>query len=114
MILRGDNMMAIEEKSNKYMFKKVEGELYGYYRDLRRKEVIKEEINTLNNMLEKIDKNIQAEEAYQKAEKYILEKQYDKALFYARKALSLKSKHTNRLTDIVILCERWNPPIYSE
>ena len=26
----GDNMMAIEEKSNKYMFKKVEGELYGY------------------------------------------------------------------------------------
>lgn len=29
-------MMAIEEKNNKYMFKKVEGELYGYYRDLKR------------------------------------------------------------------------------
>lgn len=51
-------MMAIEKKSNKHMFKKVEGELYGYYRDLKRKEIVKEEINTLNNMLEKIDKNI--------------------------------------------------------
>ena len=51
-------MMAIEEKSNKYMFSKIEAQLYEYYRDLRRKEVIKEEINTLNNMLEKIDKNI--------------------------------------------------------
>ena len=51
-------MMTIEEKSNKYMFKKVEGELYGYYRDLKRKEIVKEEIDTLNNMLEKIDKNI--------------------------------------------------------
>lgn len=51
-------MMAIEEKNNKYMFKKVEGELYGYYRDLKRKEIVKEEIDTLNNMLEKIDKNI--------------------------------------------------------
>lgn len=51
-------MMVIEKKSNKHMFKKVEGELYGYYRDLKRKEIVKEEINTLNNMLEKIDKNI--------------------------------------------------------
>lgn len=51
-------MMAIEEKSNKYMFSKIEGELYGYYRDLKRKEIVKEEIDTLNNMLEKIDKNI--------------------------------------------------------
>ena len=72
------------------------------------------DVSKAKELIEKIDKNIQAEEAYQKAEKYILEKQYDKALFYARKALSLKSKHTNRLTDIVILCERWNPPIYSE
>lgn len=51
-------MMAIEEKSNKYMFSKIEGELYGYYRDLKRKEIVKEEIDTLNNMLEEIDKNI--------------------------------------------------------
>lgn len=75
------------------------------------------DVSKAKELIEKIDKNIQAEEAYQKAEKYILEKQYDKALFYARKALSLKSlksKQTNRLTDIVILCERWNPPIYSE
>lgn len=72
------------------------------------------DVSKAKGLIEKIDKNIQSEEAYQKAEKYILEKQYDKALFFARKALSLKSKHTNRLTDIVILCERWNPPIYSE
>lgn len=72
------------------------------------------DVSKAKGLIEKIDKNIQAEEAYQKAEKYILEKQYDKALFYARKALSLKSKHTNRLTDIVLLCERWNPPIYTE
>ena len=51
-------MMAIEGKSNKYMFSKIEGELYGYYRDLKRKEIVKEEIDTLNNMLEEIDKNI--------------------------------------------------------
>ena len=51
-------MMAIEEKSNKYMFSKIEGELYGYYRDLKRKEIVKEEIDTLNNMLEEIDNNI--------------------------------------------------------
>ena len=51
-------MMVIEEKSNKYMFSKIEGELYGYYRDLKRKEIVKEEIDTLNNMLEEIDKNI--------------------------------------------------------
>ena len=44
-------MMAIEEKSNKYMFSKIEGELYGYYRDLKRKEIVKEEIDNLNNML---------------------------------------------------------------
>lgn len=72
------------------------------------------DVSKAKELIEKIDKNIQAEEAYQKAEKYILEKQYDKALFYAKKALSLKSKRTNRLTDIVIHCERWNPPIYSE
>ena len=39
-------MMVIEEKSNKYMFSKIEAQLYEYYRDLRRKEVIREEINT--------------------------------------------------------------------
>lgn len=72
------------------------------------------DVSKAKELIEKIDKNIQAEEAYQKAEKYILEKQYDKALYYAKKALSLKSKRTNRLTDIVIHCERWNPPIYSE
>lgn len=51
-------MMAIEGKSNKYMFSKIEDELSEYYIDLKRKEIVKKEIDTLNNMLEEIDKNI--------------------------------------------------------
>ena len=45
-------------EDKKYMFKKVEGELYGYYRDLKKKKMVEDEINFLNRMLGAIDHKI--------------------------------------------------------
>lgn len=61
-----------------------------------------------NNLLN----NIIAEDAYEKAERYFKEKQWDKSLAYAKKAISLTNNHGDRLKAIISLSEKWNPPTY--
>ena len=56
--------------------------------------------------------NIIAEDAYEKAERYFKEKQWDKSLAYAKKAISLTNNHGDRLKAIISLSEKWNPPTY--
>ena len=51
-------MMAIEQKENKYMFRKTEKQLYGYYEDLKKKEATKRNIDDLNNAIDTIDDKI--------------------------------------------------------
>ena len=66
------------------------------------------------NILEKVDRVIKAEEAnaaYIKAEQYMKEKKYDKALPYAQKALMLGSEHKDRINEIIKICEEWNLPV---
>ena len=45
--------MAIEEKSNKYMFRKTEKKLHDYYEDIQKKEVIKKNIEDLKTAIER-------------------------------------------------------------
>lgn len=46
-------MMAIEEKSNKYMFRKTEKKLYDYYEDIKKKKIIKNNIEDLKTAIER-------------------------------------------------------------
>ena len=59
-----------------------------------------------------LKKDVIAEDAYEKAERYFKEKQWDKSLAYAQKAISLTESHKKRLEEIIIQCKRWNPPTY--
>ena len=51
-------MMVIEEKENKYIFRKTEKQLYQYFEDLKKKEAIKKNIDDLNNAIDIIDDKI--------------------------------------------------------
>ena len=51
-------MMVIEEKENKYIFRKTEKQLYSYYEDLKKKEAIKKNIDDLNSVIDEIDTKI--------------------------------------------------------
>lgn len=59
---------------------------------------------------------IEAEEAYEKAELYFSNeyKAYDKAIYYAQKAGALSKNHSKRLSEIINICKKFNPPPYSE
>lgn len=50
--------MVIEEKENKYIFRKTEKQLYQYFEDLKKKEAIKKNIDDLNNAIDIIDDKI--------------------------------------------------------
>lgn len=51
-------MMVIEEKENKYIFRKTEKQLYQYFEDLKKKEAIKKNIDDLNSAIDTIDDKI--------------------------------------------------------
>lgn len=51
-------MMVIEEKENKYIFRKTEKQLYSYYEDLKKKEATKKNIDDLNSVIDEIDTKI--------------------------------------------------------
>lgn len=74
----------------------------------------KVDVANATTLISKIDKINQAEDAYNKAEKYVSEKQWDKALYFAQKAQSLGSTRNNRLNEIISQCKMWDPPVYSE
>ena len=46
-------MMAIEEKSNKYMFRKTEKKLHDYYEDIQKREIIKKNIEDLKRTIKR-------------------------------------------------------------
>ena len=46
-------MMAIEQKENKYMFRKTEKKLYDYYEDIQKREIIKKNIEDLKRTIER-------------------------------------------------------------
>lgn len=51
-------MMVIEEKENKYIFRKTEKQLYSYYEDLKKKEATKKNIDDLTKVIDEIDNKI--------------------------------------------------------
>lgn len=51
-------MMCVEQKENKYIFRKTEKQLYQYFEDLKKKEAIKKNIDDLNNAIDIIDDKI--------------------------------------------------------
>ena len=51
-------MMCVEQKENKYIFRKTEKQLYQYFEDLKKKEAIKKNIDDLNSAIDTIDDKI--------------------------------------------------------
>ena len=50
--------MCVEQKENKYIFRKTEKQLYQYFEDLKKKEAIKKNIDDLNSAIDIIDDKI--------------------------------------------------------
>ena len=48
-------MMCVEQKDNKYTFRKTEKQLYQYYEDLKKKEATKKNIDDLTKVIDEID-----------------------------------------------------------
>jgi len=51
-------MMCVEQKDNKYTFRKTEKQLYQYYEDLKKKEATKKNIDDLTKVIDEIDNKI--------------------------------------------------------
>ena len=87
---------------------------YKVARDWAEKAIVaKEDKTAASALIKKIDTINRAEDAYEKAEKYVEAEQWDKALYYAQLAQSLRSAHSTRLGEIIEMCKMWDPPVWN-